>query len=153
MATPAPVSPWSPRSSSKFHASSNPGRSASPGRVNKRQLVLLASPSTPFSVARSDELEETMASKANGLNYQSDSESEHHKQPVSAKSNDLTSLSPTSSEDLLSSTENTPTSFAPPHSYANSPVSPLLQWTTEDCADYVSSLGLGQYSDALLGMT
>lgn len=52
------------------------------------------------------------------------------------------------------SAEHTPTTFT--HSGGSgSHVSPkglMTQWTAEQCADFVSSLGLSQYSDAFLGM-
>ena len=59
--------------------------------------------------------------------------------------------SPTDSESP--STEHTPTTFT--HSGGSgshvSPKGSITQWSAEQCADYVSTLGLSQYADAFIG--
>lgn len=48
------------------------------------------------------------------------------------------------------SNEHTPTTFT--HGvHAASPTGLITQWTADQCAEYVSSLGLPQYADAFLG--
>lgn len=59
-------------------------------------------------------------------------------------------FSPTYTDDMTSP-EHTPTTFAHSQSggsYA-SPTSLITQWNAEQCADFLSSLGLGQYADAI----
>jgi len=62
-------------------------------------------------------------------------------------------LSPAGSDDMTTA-EHTPTTFT--HSYSGgshaSPTTIITDWTAEQSADYVRSLGLGQYVDAILGM-
>lgn len=48
------------------------------------------------------------------------------------------------------STEPTPT-FGRPDTDRLSPGDSIMKWTTGQCADYVSSLGLPQYCDTFLG--
>lgn len=65
-------------------------------------------------------------------------------------------LSPTSSEGLdESSNEHTPTTYGTHGAGAGGdglPDSIITEWTADECADFVGSLGLGQYGDAFLGM-
>lgn len=49
------------------------------------------------------------------------------------------------------SAEHTPTTYA----HSDSHVSPnglISQWTSTQCADFISSLGLRQYADTIIGM-
>ena len=57
--------------------------------------------------------------------------------------------SPTDSD--RPSAQHTPTTFS--HSTANavSPRGLITQWTSEQCADFVTSLGLDRYADAIVG--
>lgn len=58
--------------------------------------------------------------------------------------------SPTDSD--APSTEHTPTTYT--HSVGGSHASPtglITQWTTEQCADWVSGLGFPKYADTFLG--
>lgn len=61
-------------------------------------------------------------------------------------------LSPTDSD--LTSPEHTPTTFTHSHSGGShaSPTSMITQWSSGQSADFLSSLGLGQYADAIVGM-
>lgn len=49
------------------------------------------------------------------------------------------------------SAEHTPTTFT--HgAHASSPKGQITQWSADQCAEYVSSLGLSQYAEIFLGM-
>lgn len=60
--------------------------------------------------------------------------------------------SPTSSEDI-SSSEHTPTTYGA-HDSGDKllPEGTITDWTAEDCAEFVGSLGLRQYADQFLGI-
>lgn len=51
------------------------------------------------------------------------------------------------------STEHTPTTFTHSGSGGShvSPTGLITQWSAEQCAEYVSALGLSQYADAFIG--
>ena len=49
------------------------------------------------------------------------------------------------------STEHTPTTFGHADTDRLSPKTFITDWTTNECADYVSSLALSQYCDKFLG--
>lgn len=56
--------------------------------------------------------------------------------------------SPTDSDPL--SAEHTPTTYTHSGSHP-SPTSPITQWTAEQCADFISNLGLAEYAEAFIG--
>jgi len=60
-------------------------------------------------------------------------------------------LSPSESEEMTSP-EHTPT-YTQSHSGGShaSPTSLIIQWSPQECAEFMSSLGLGQYGDAVMG--
>ena len=58
--------------------------------------------------------------------------------------------SPTDSEP--SSQEHTPTTYGGHSSGDRLPETIITEWTADECADFVSSLGLRQYGDKFLGM-
>ncbi|KAG9233781.1 BcSTE50, mitogen-activated protein kinase [Amylocarpus encephaloides] len=58
-------------------------------------------------------------------------------------------LSPTSS-DGISSSEHTPTTYGAQSSGDRLPEAIVTEWTAEECADFVASLGLRQYADQFL---
>jgi hypothetical protein len=58
--------------------------------------------------------------------------------------------SPTDSEGP-SSNEHTPTTYGAHSSGDRVPESSITEWTADECADFVSSLGLRQYGDQFLG--
>ena len=61
--------------------------------------------------------------------------------------------SPTDSEGGgLSSQEHTPTTYGAHSSGDRLPETIITEWTADECADFVSSLGLRQYGDQFLGM-
>jgi protein STE50 len=57
--------------------------------------------------------------------------------------------SPTDSEPP--STENTPTTYGNGGDDHNLPRTIITEWNAEECAQFISSLGLRQYCDALIG--
>lgn len=57
--------------------------------------------------------------------------------------------SPTDSEPP--STENTPTTYGHGGDDHGLPPTIITEWTAEECAQFVASLGLGQYCDAIIG--
>ena len=56
--------------------------------------------------------------------------------------------SPTESDEV--STENTPTTFSHPRDIAT-PRGRIIDWTAEQCADFVAGLGLEPYADGFVG--
>ena len=69
-----------------------------------------------------------------------------HDSPVLATDSEA---SPTSSE----GNDHTPTTYGA-HSSGGMerlPETIITEWTADECADFVASLGLGQYGDAFLG--
>ena len=66
--------------------------------------------------------------------------------PIFATDDDA---SPTDSDSP--STEHTPTTFGNGDYDRLSPRTVITEWTTDDCADYITSLGLSQYCDNFLG--
>lgn len=58
--------------------------------------------------------------------------------------------SPTDSEGP-SSNEHTPTTYGAHNSGDRLPETIITEWTAEECADFVSSLGLEQYGNQFLG--
>lgn len=57
--------------------------------------------------------------------------------------------SPTDSEPP--STENTPTTYGNGGDDHNLPRTIITEWTAEECAQFITSLGLRQYCDAIIG--
>jgi hypothetical protein len=72
----------------------------------------------------------------------------HDSSPVLATDSEA---SPTDS-DGLSSSEHTPTTYGARSSGDRLPETIITEWTADECADFVSSLGLRQYGDRFLGM-
>jgi hypothetical protein len=72
----------------------------------------------------------------------------HDSSPVTMATD--SEASPTDSEGP-SSNEHTPTTYGGGHSSGDRvPVSPITDWSADECADFVSSLGLRQYGDTFL---
>lgn len=59
-------------------------------------------------------------------------------------------ISPTDS-DGLSSTEHTPTTYGHRSSADRLPETIISEWTVEECADFIATIGLQQYSDGFIG--
>lgn len=51
-----------------------------------------------------------------------------------------------------SSNEHTPTTYGKINSGDHLPETIITEWTADECADFVGSLGLRQYADQFLGM-
>lgn len=60
-------------------------------------------------------------------------------------------ISPTDSESL--SAEHTPTTYGNSGEDHGSPRTIITEWTAEECADFVTGLGLRQYRNAFLGLS
>lgn len=71
----------------------------------------------------------------------------HDSSPVLATDSEA---SPTDSEGL-SSNEHTPTTYGAHSSGDRLPETIITEWTADECADFVTSLGLRQYGDQFLG--
>jgi hypothetical protein len=86
--------------------------------------------------------------KATGYHEDSDADDEYERSVfMSPALHPDFAGSPTDSESP--STEHTPTTFS--HREAPSPRGVITDWSAEQCADYVSNLGLPQYADAFVG--
>lgn len=59
--------------------------------------------------------------------------------------------SPTDDEGM-SSQEHTPTTYGKRSNEDQLPETIITEWTIDECADFVGSLGLRQYADQFLGM-
>lgn len=59
-------------------------------------------------------------------------------------------ISPTDSEGR-SSTEHTPTTYGHRSSADRLPETIISEWTADECADFVATIGLQQYSDRFIG--
>ena len=70
----------------------------------------------------------------------------HDSSPILAEDSEA---SPTDSE--LSSNEHTPTTYGKISSRDELPDTIISEWTIDECADFVGSLGLRQYVDQFLG--
>lgn len=71
----------------------------------------------------------------------------HTSSPVLATDSEI---SPTDS-DGLSSTEHTPTTYGHRSSADRLPETIISEWTVEECADFIATIGLQQYSDGFIG--
>lgn len=78
----------------------------------------------------------------------SDADDEYERSVVSPPLVTDSETSPTDSDPP--STENTPTLYGQLGD-DKSPRNIITDWSAEECAEYVSSLGLSQYADAFLG--
>ncbi|KAJ2966694.1 hypothetical protein NUW58_g10603 [Xylaria curta] len=71
----------------------------------------------------------------------------HTGSPVLATDSEI---SPTDS-DGLSSTEHTPTTYGHRRSVDRLPETIISEWTAEECADFIATIDLSQYSDRFIG--
>jgi hypothetical protein len=71
----------------------------------------------------------------------------HASSPVLATDSEI---SPTDSEGR-SSTEHTPTTYGYRSSADRLPETIISEWTAEECADFIATIGLQQYSDRFIG--
>jgi hypothetical protein len=90
------------------------------------------------------------AYKATGYHEDSDADDEYERSVFMAPNlHPDYEGSPTDS-DGSPSTEHTPTSYS--HREGISPRGLITDWSAEQCADFVSGLGLSQYGDSFVGM-
>jgi protein STE50 len=86
-----------------------------------------------------------MAFAQSGTAYaESDADDEYERAPATDSE-----ASPTDS-DGLSSNEHTPTTYGA-HNSGGLPETIITEWTADECADFVGSLGLRQYGEQFLG--
>lgn len=71
----------------------------------------------------------------------------HTASPVLATDSEI---SPTDS-DGRSSTEHTPTTYGHRSSADRLPETIITEWSVEECADFIATIGLDQYSDRFIG--
>lgn len=71
----------------------------------------------------------------------------HTSSPVLATDSEI---SPTDS-DGLSSTEHTPTTYGHRRNADRLPETIISEWTADECADFIATIGLQQYSDGFIG--
>jgi len=111
--------------------------------------------SSPCTTVVEDEGHEQLRNMAYTATYATDSDAddEFERQEILSPSV-LPDLSPTGSEEMTTS-EHTPTTFTHSQSggsHASPTTTMITEWTTEQSAEYVRSLGLGQYMDDILRM-
>jgi len=71
----------------------------------------------------------------------------------------LSALSPVDDEEehspidseIVSSQEHTPTTYGHRNSADRLPETIISEWTADDCADFISTIGLPQYADHFIG--
>ena len=73
----------------------------------------------------------------------------HDSSPVLATDDEASQ----SESEGLSSNEHTPTTYGKMSSGDQLPETIITEWTPDECADFVGSLGLQQYADQFLGRT
>ena len=77
---------------------------------------------------------------------ESDADDEYALSPV----DDESEHSPIDSE-MISSQEHTPTTYGYRNSADRLPETIISEWTADECADFISAIGLPQYSDRFIG--
>jgi hypothetical protein len=81
---------------------------------------------------------------------ESDADDEYERSMGDASPVGDSETSPIDSE-LSTSAEHTPTSYAHRSSADRLPETIITEWTAEECADFIGSIGLQQYTDRFLG--
>lgn len=81
----------------------------------------------------------------------SDADDEYERSLASPRLPTDSEISPTDSDSI--STEHTPTLYGSMGDEQGSLRSTISDWTAEECADFVSSLGLRQYRGAFIGLS
>lgn len=85
---------------------------------------------------------------------ESDADDEYEERSVAASSPVLRNdheLSPIDSE-IPSSNEHTPTTYGHRSSSDRLPETIISEWTADECADFISTIGLDQYADLFIGL-
>lgn len=92
-----------------------------------------------------------MASQGRAYHADSDADDEYERSEITSPTLHIDDDDDISTENSdPPSTEPTPT-FDRPNGEKFSPKDSIVQWTTRQCADFVSSLGLPQYCEKLIG--
>jgi hypothetical protein len=86
-----------------------------------------------------------------GTAYPESDADDEYERSVADSSPVLASDSEATESEGLSSNEHTPTTYGAHSSGDRLPETIITEWTAEECADFVSSLGLRQYGDQFLG--
>ena len=83
---------------------------------------------------------------------ESDADDEYERDLHDGSPTDVTEseLSPTDTD--IPSNEHTPTTYGYHSSADRLPETIITDWTSEECADFISTIGLQQYSDGFIGM-
>ena len=98
-----------------------------------------------------------MAFEASPAYAESDADDEYERSigaisPVGGNITDSEhSHSPIESEMSVSTIENTPTTYGHRASADRLPETIITEWTAEECADFIGSVGLSQYGDIFVG--
>lgn len=82
--------------------------------------------------------------------HDSDADDEYERSAVTSPRIEDSDASPTDSE--APSTEITPTTFENSGEDRISPKTIITEWSTDECADFLTSLGFGQYRKLFIGM-
>lgn len=95
---------------------------------------------------------DTMAFESGTAYPESDADDEYERSvhDSSPTLEEYSEASPTDSDP--SSNEHTPTTYGKSSSGDQLPQTIIAEWTADECADFVGSLGLRQYADQFLGM-
>jgi hypothetical protein len=88
-----------------------------------------------------------------GTAYPESDADDEYERSVADNSPVLASDSEATESEDLSSNEHTPTTYGGHSSGDRLPETIITEWTAEECADFVSTLGLRQYGDQFLGIT
>jgi len=92
-----------------------------------------------------------MASFPSGIAYHADSDADDEfERSVMTSPTHVHTDSDTESE--LPSNEHTPTTFGTPLDDGIRPRTVISEWTPDECAQFIASLGLRQYGEAFTGM-
>ena len=86
-----------------------------------------------------------------GTAYPESDADDEYERSVADSSPVLASDSEATESEGLSSNEHTPTTYGGHSSGDRLPETIITEWTAEECADFVSTLGLRQYGDQFLG--
>jgi hypothetical protein len=86
-----------------------------------------------------------------GTAYPESDADDEYERSVADSSPVLASDSEATESEAFSSNEHTPTTYGAHSSGDRLPETIITEWTAEECADFVSSLGLRQYGDQFLG--
>jgi hypothetical protein len=88
----------------------------------------------------------------NGTAYaESDADDEYEREMPGSSPIDATDVETSPIDSGPPSTEHTPTTYGYRSSADRLPETIISEWTAEECADFIATIGLQQYSDRLIG--